>query len=412
VAASGALALGLALAVSGPVLALDPPAKPGPELPAITSPDYVIGVGDIIAVQAVGNEEVNEAYPVLSDGTIVVKGIPGSIHAEGMKVKQLTDIVYTGLNKLYNNLNLSVSVRESHSRFVSIVGSRSPGQFELVKNMRVSELIAKSGGLPIVKTKYADGILIRNFKPTKLDLIHILGGNKDGLHYDASADPLLENHDEIIIQVRDESPPPSFEVIGAVTKPGEYQLPLDGSPYTLAQAVASAAGQLQEADLGKVVLIRDQQHTNIDLRPFLRDGKGDAPEARMEIKNGDVLLFPQALAKYMVLGQVNKPAAFPLPENEKISVMRALADAGGPAQNAELHKAGLMRVTNGKPTYIPIDMDKMRRPNKYPKVVEQMNTLMMQDGDVLYIPEKGRPFTISDFISPFYLLSAFGLHPF
>jgi hypothetical protein len=89
---AGALALGLALAVSGPVLALDPPAKPsappaatrpttGPTSVPITSPDYVIGVNDVVCVRAVGNDEVDCEAPVLADGVIVVKGIPGTVRA-------------------------------------------------------------------------------------------------------------------------------------------------------------------------------------------------------------------------------------------------------------------------------------------------------------------------------------------
>jgi protein involved in polysaccharide export with SLBB domain len=115
----------------------------------------------------------------------------------------------------------------------------------------------------------------------------------------------------------------------------------------------------------------------------------------------------------MVLGNVNKPSAFSLPQNEKISVMRAIADAGGPSPNAELRKAGMMRLKDGKSTYIPLDLDKaIRKGSKNPKLTEQMNSMMMQDGDVIYIPEKGRPFLISDYLTPFFVLSSLGMHPF
>lgn len=399
------LALGLALALglfcgTGPARADEKPGEtPTAAAPAAT-PDYIIGVDDVLQISAVGQEEINQVVTVLSDGTIRVNGIDEDIKAEGMSVAQLRDILYKGLDKLYREPKISVSVKESHSRNVSIVGARASGQFPLRKGMRVSTLIALAGGLP-AKTKLVTGTLIRNFKSTKLDILKIVGANPD-----PNSDPLLQSNDTVFLDVNEEAPPPSFSVLGAVMKPGNYPLPLDGSTITLSQALAVAGGQTEKASLAHASLLRKNQKIALNLYPLIAENKADCPEAKMLLEDGDILQVPELDAKFMVLGEVNRPATIPLPETQKVTVLDALAQAGGPTNTGDIGKAGIMRLVNGKPEYIKVDLRAMMTR------ADRAKTMTLQDGDTLYIPTKGRPFSIGDILSPLFLLSALGLRPF
>ncbi len=370
-----------------------------PAAPAVT-PDYVIGVDDVIAITAAGHEDINQIVMVLSDGKIHVNGMDEDIKAEGLTLAQLKDKVYKGLDRLYNNLVLTISLKESHSKNVTIVGGRGSGQFPLRKDMRVSSLIAQAGGLP-GKTKLVVGTLIRGATKTKLDIQRIVGANPD-----PEADPMLQPNDIVFLDMLEEPPPPTYSVMGAVLRPASFPMPLDGTPITIARAVADAGGRTERAALSRVSLLRGGKTITLNLYPLLVEGKADATEGKMEMKNGDVLLIPELEAKYVVLGQVNRPATYPLPEAKTITVLQALAEAGGPAQNGDLRKAGVARIVGGKPTFIKINLqDQLTKPDPTKNIV-------LQDGDMLYVPNKGHVFAIQDILSPLWVLSAFGFRPF
>ncbi len=398
----GLLAAGL---WGGPVRADQNPTPPTPPTTSVTTSDYVIGVDDVIQVSAVGQDEINQTVTVLSDGTIHVNGIDDDIKVEGMTLAQLKDRLYKGLSRLYNNLELSVSIKETHSRNVTIIGAKSSGQFPLRKDMRVSTLLALAGGLP-AKPTLVTGLLIRGVdtpKPTriKLDIPKIASADQY-----PGADLPLQNGDMVVLDTKDEPPPPTYSVFGAVNKTGSFPMPLDGSPITVARAVADAGGQTDKAALASAFLIRKGRRIPLNLYTRIVDGKMDGPESQMTLQDGDELHIPDVEAKYMVLGDVNHPNAFPLPETQKVDVMQALAEAGGATTVGDLRKAGIVRKVNGKATFVPVNLQAMITQPAAAK------NITMQDGDVLYIPSKRHSFGLGDVLSPLWILSAFGFRPF
>lgn len=398
-AVSGAFADDTAKPAAGTAAQTPDKDKPAPK--PITDIDYVIGVDDVIGITAVGHEEINQVVTVLSDGKIRVSGIDDDIKVEGMTLGELKKRIVTGLNGLYNNLNLTVAIRESHSKNVTIIGARSSGVFPIRKGMHVSNLIAIAGGLS-GKLKLTTGILVRDWKTTRIALDKIVGKEPD-----PAADPLLEPNDQLILDTKEEGPPPAFNIVGVVQRPGSFIMPLDGTPVTLAQGLAQAGGTLTNAAaLTKATLQRHGKTIPLNLYPLLVEGKADSPEGKMLLEDGDLIVVPEIQAKYMVLGTVNRPAVIPLPEVKNVTPLQAMAEAGGPAPNAELRKATLIRTVNGKQTQIPLDLMKMMTKADLSK------NIPMQDGDVLYIPQKGHTFSLADAVSPLWILSTLGFRPF
>jgi polysaccharide biosynthesis/export protein len=367
--------------------------------PAIEK-DYLVGVDDILIITSPGHEEVSQTVLVLPDGTIRVSGVPDKINVAGQTLDQVREAVFKKLDRLYNNLELSVTLKEVNSRMVTVIGSRTPGRYQLRKGMRISGLIAAGGGL-ITKTKLVVGTLQRDFKVVKLDMPRIVG-----MEPEVEADLPLQVNDTLVLDYKEEPPPPMFSVLGAVAKLGTFPMPLDGSPVTLARAVADAGGRTERASLSKVKLLRKGETISLNLYPLLVEGKADVEEGKMLMQDGDVLIIPELDAKYMVLGQVNRPAAVYIPESRVINVQQALAEGGGPTQNADLKRAGIMRIVNGKKEWVKINLqDSFTKP-------EKAQDFVMQDGDVLYIPPKGRGFSIQDLTNPLWVLSTFGLRLF
>jgi polysaccharide export outer membrane protein len=74
--------------------------------------------------------------------------------------------------------------------------------------------------------------------------------------------------------------------------------------------------------------------------------KTDDPETSLannvQVYPGDLILVPRAGIVY-VLGEVNRPGGFVMQDSGKITLLQALAQAGGASKSASLSKAVLMR---------------------------------------------------------------------
>ena len=362
--------------------------------PLAVDEDYTVGVDDVLALSATGHEDLTQLSTVLSDGKIYINGVKDPIKAVGKTLPELRKEISAGLARLYNNVELSVSIKEIGSRYVSVIGGRGTGgRFPFRKDMRVSSLISLAG-TPPTKTRYIVGSIQRDYKIIKLDMQKIIGQNPD-----SSADILLQNKDTLVMDMKEEAPAPTYSVLGAVAKGGSFPMPLDGSPITIARAIAEAGGKNQVSALTKVVLQRHGKEKHLNLYPLLSEGKADAIEGNITMEDGDVLIIPEIKTKYMVLGQANKPGSFPMPEEKQITVLEALAEAGGANGQGEQRKATLLRTVNGKRDLVQLNLMDMQSKGKLEK------NYVINDGDIIFIPMRGQQVNPTDFLNPLFLLT-------
>lgn len=128
----------------------------------------------------------------------------------------------------------------------------------------------------------------------------------------------------------------TVSVLGAVSTPGTYQLPV-GSRVT--QLLGQSGGPLEDADLGRGVLTRVQGDgasipLEIDLEAILQ-GRSEAPV----LVTGDVLFIPRARPA-LVLGAVHAPGAYAVRPGMRLLDLLALA--GGPTEEADLSGVRIM----------------------------------------------------------------------
>jgi len=127
-------------------------------------------------------------------------------------------------------------------------------------------------------------------------------------------------------------------VSGEVQHPGVYQVL--GS-RTLLDLISMAGGLTNVADTRITVQRRDAAEEKITVRL-----KTDDPETALannvQVYPGDLILVPRAGIVY-VLGDVNRPGGFVMQDSGKITLLQALAQAGGASRTASLGKAVLMR---------------------------------------------------------------------
>jgi polysaccharide export outer membrane protein len=127
-------------------------------------------------------------------------------------------------------------------------------------------------------------------------------------------------------------------VTGEVQHPGIYQVL--GS-RTLLDVISMAGGLTNVADTRITVQRRGAVEDKIVVK-LKTDDPATSLANNVQIYPGDLILVPRAGIVY-VLGDVNRPGGFVMQDSGTITLLQALAQAGGASKTASLNKAVLMR---------------------------------------------------------------------
>jgi polysaccharide biosynthesis/export protein len=132
---------------------------------AVASDEFVIGPGDVLAINVWKETEISKVVPVRSDGRISLPLI-GEVQSAGLTPKQLEAEITKGLKDYVAEPSVTVVVQEIHSKSINVLGMVArPGLYPLTKTMTVVDAIANAGGF-------------RDFAKQKS--IYILRQNPDG----------------------------------------------------------------------------------------------------------------------------------------------------------------------------------------------------------------------------------------
>lgn len=126
---------------------------------------YVIGPGDLLAINVLHEAELTQKVPVRMDGKITMPLI-GEVQASGMVPANLQATITAKLRDYIKDAEVTVVVEEIKSRQFSVMGEvEHPGTFPLARPTTVLDGLAQAGGF-------------RDF--AKVTKIHILRKNPDG----------------------------------------------------------------------------------------------------------------------------------------------------------------------------------------------------------------------------------------
>ena len=129
------------------------------------SSSYIIGPGDLLAINVLHEPEVSQKVPVRMDGKITMPLI-GEIQASGMKPDNLQATIAAKLHDYIKDAEVTVVVEEIKSRQFTVMGEvEHPGSFPLVKVTTVLDGLAQAGAF-------------RDF--AKLTKIHVLRKTPEG----------------------------------------------------------------------------------------------------------------------------------------------------------------------------------------------------------------------------------------
>ncbi|MBI3696994.1 MAG: polysaccharide biosynthesis/export family protein [Acidobacteria bacterium] len=180
---------------------------------------------------------------------------------------------------------------------------------------------------------------------------------------------------QIAVSVKEYHSQP-VSVLGAVTRPGVYQL---RGPRRLSDVLALAEGLAPEAG-SEVTISRPlpaggEQSFTVATRSLLAaDSKA---QNNPWIEGGDTLRVSKAGLVYVV-GEVGRAGGFPLKDQDQITVLKALSLAEGLKRNAAPQKARIIRNRGDQRLEVPVklrDILEGRAPDP-----------PLAPGDILFVP--------------------------
>lgn len=341
-----------------------PASAPAPK--SVAPASYVLGPGDEIEIQVYGDNELSRTLMIKPDGTIALPLI-NEVKAAGKTTGQLETELIKMYSKYVKAPLVTVVVRQLRVDRVFLLGQvQRPGDYPIRQNLNIFELLASAGG-PTNRADLAKAVIIRGKTETiNVDLVQAFLKNQ-------APAVTIQDGDVLFIPETDRN----MVALGAVNRPGSYAL-LEGQH--LSDLLAQVGGPLPRAGLTKAFIMRNGEQIPVDLKKVLA---GDV-EANIALKPSDMLIVPESKERIAVLGQVGKPGPYDLTEN--MTLIDAIAAAGGTTDHADLAKAQLIRLENGKPKAIPLKADLVMQGK------DIAGNVKFQDGDLLYIPTRGMSF--------------------
>src|SRR5262245_31482530 len=160
--------------VDTPPTVSTPPTAPIVKPVAATTPTplelasaYRIGPEDVLEISVWKNPELSRTVPVRPDGKVSLP-LVNDIQASGLTPIDLRDQVTAKLAEYIPAPEVSVIVREVHSRKVTVAGAvKLPGRYEMKSAMTVLEVIALAQGLTDFASRDRIVILRQNGQKTE-----------------------------------------------------------------------------------------------------------------------------------------------------------------------------------------------------------------------------------------------------
>jgi protein involved in polysaccharide export with SLBB domain len=269
--------------------------------------DTPIGVGDVLEVAVPEMRELaKRTARVAGDGNIALPFV-GTIRAAGRTEEQVRTEIVQRLGTLMYDPQVSVFVREYHSRQVAVLGSVGrPGTYLPTSgNDTILDMIATARGITNEGARQVVFIPreVSEAPEAKVAIARVQEHAADA----AELQGLLRNVEPIVLNLRDMTArttelvlsvpvrpgdvliiPEAGKVFlqGWVNKPGPYDITRD---LTMLSVIAAAGGPSFPADMGAARLIRasvagDKQLFDVNLQAI---ASGTRPD--VYVQNGDVI---------------------------------------------------------------------------------------------------------------------------
>jgi len=261
---------------------------------------YKITTGDVLSVSVYGEPDMSQPEIIVRpDGYLTIDPI-GEVYAEGLDIKELTDIVENRFKEFLLEPQISINIKDFSPASIYIFGAvEKPGIYQQLtqpskyygdtKNpsvktdMSLINVIGNSGGISVDADLANIKITSTNNVVRKIDLWKFIKDgdvsqniklNSGDVVQVPKAETIIMNDDDFKLLTNMSLFPKTFpvRVLGEVNQAGKYDI--DGvSPY-LTTAVSQASGYTLDANKTIVTVYRqagNQKLAKIYVDPFKQD---------------------------------------------------------------------------------------------------------------------------------------------
>jgi polysaccharide biosynthesis/export protein len=338
--------------------------------------DYVIGSGDLVAVQVFDVPELSRDLRVSQTGTIGIPLVPVRLHVTGLTEIQAERKIAEVLeaNGLVSHPEVSVVVKEKKSKPITVVGAVAhPMLYSADRQVTLVEVLAEAGG---ILNDAGDTVIITRTNRSQLA--------------DSAEPPALNPEDAAAVRNEDTAAP--------ATPPSQSASSSSGLPGTRVDSASSptaptapkspvlpsvAPGAEPPPQVEPPVLTASNTIT-INLSQILETGNMNS---NIILEPGDVVTVPHAGIVY-VLGAVNRPGGYTVSNDRaQFTTLKVLSLAGGLTHTAKSDHAVIVRKdSTGKQHEVDVDLKKVVR--------FQAEDLQLRPSDILYVPNSGAKATL------------------
>lgn len=336
---------------------------------------YRLQPTDVITITVHDQPDLTTKARVASDGYISFPLI-GKVMAQGCSTQELEQKIKEALEKDYLvKAEVLIFIEQYRSRQFSVIGEvNKPGKFEMPTERTITLLegIAMAGGF----TKDAD--------LTRTKVMRTEGGEKKSV--DINIKDITEGNEkdkDVALQPDDVIFIPKsffFSVTGEVKNPGKFNMPTERD-ITLLEGLAMAGGFTPSADLvrSKVMRIVNGVKTTIPVNIQDITTKGEK-EKDIILKSDDLIFIPKR-AFFSVIGEVKSPGKFDMPAERDITILEAIAMAGGFTKDASMDRVKIMRVEGAEKKNILVNVKDITEKD------EKDKNVVLQSDDIVIVPE-------------------------
>jgi polysaccharide export outer membrane protein len=277
--------------------------KPGSSPANVGGSTYELGPEDTLLVHVKDEPEILDGpYQIDLDGNLVIPEI-GTIHAAGMSVEAVSNVITERCRRILNSPVVRVSIAEYRSQRVSVLGAvGTPGVQQIRGRKTLYEVISEAGGLK----QDAGGTIQISRRvqegPLPLPKAQIdSSGRFETAEVDVDALMRAQSPQaNISVRPNDVITVPKAElvyVLGAVHRPGGFEL-TEKQSMSVMQALSLAQGAERTAKTSRARILRGggeksaRTEIPLDLNKLLA---GKLPDVMLQ--PNDILVVPNSSAK-------------------------------------------------------------------------------------------------------------------
>ncbi len=326
---------------------------------ALPPHDYVIGNGDLLAVQVFDVLELSREVRVSQTGTIGIPLVPVRLHVSGLTETQAQSKIAEVLeaNGLVSHPDVSVTVKEHKSKPITVVGAViHPMVYQADRQVSLIEVLAEAGG---ISNDAGNTVVISRLETDPAsDSEPPAISSSDAAPTPVPATPNSAPAAQKTVTPAAGSPSPDQTGRAAVSASSGVTSaksidPPDPSPPPIANTIT--------VNLGRILETGDTS-SNIILQP------------------GDVVTVPHAGIVY-ALGAVTRPGGFVIANDRgQLTTLKLLSLAGGLERTAKSdHAIIVRRDANGEQHEVDVNLSKVLK--------FQAEDVRLQPSDILYVPK-------------------------